>query len=96
MNYYFEVLTNNVSLIKEDMGHFYFEIGDIIEIYFTHTQLRVTKVIGQKSTVMIVRSPKFYIDQTKHFAISSLILNGNFTDVTEMVLREKKLNNLGI
>lgn len=96
MNYYLEVLTNNVSLIKEDNCHFYFEISDIIEIYFTHTQLRVIEVIGQKPIVMNVRSPKFYIDQTKHFAISSLILNGNLADVTEMVLREKKLNQLGI
>lgn len=96
MNYYLEVLTNNVSLIKEDMGHFYFEIGDIIEIYFTPTQIRVIQVIGQNSIVINDRNAKFFIDKTKHFSISSLILRGNLVDVTEMVLREKILNKLGI
>jgi hypothetical protein len=45
-------------------------------------------------------NPVFYVShdnlEVKKMAISSLILNKNVIDVTESILREKKLNQLGI
>ncbi len=102
MNYYLEILTDNIStLIDGDVGYYHkFNTGDIITIFHTHNELKLIEVEGDKKMTFNLASPVFYVShdnlEVKKMAISSLILNKNVIDVTESILREKKLNQLGI
>lgn len=100
MNYYLQVLTDDVSLVLDELsGDFYhFRTNDIIEIFYTNSELRIIKVGSENSRMFNIINPKFVTGETntKNLTISSLILTKNCADITEMILREKKLNQLGI
>jgi predicted 3-demethylubiquinone-9 3-methyltransferase (glyoxalase superfamily) len=102
MNYYLEILTDNIStLIDSDVGYYHqFNPGDIITIYYTHNELKLIEVEGDNKMTFNLVNPVFYVShdnlEVKKMAISSLILNKNVIDVTESILREKKINQLGI
>lgn len=100
MNYYLQVLTDDVSLVIDEMSntYYHFRKDDIIEIFYSHSELIIIKVEGESSEIFNMKSPKFLTGKAskKNLAIASLILTKNCADITEMILREKKLNQLGI
>jgi hypothetical protein len=99
MIYHLQVLKKGVSvLLDSDINYFHhFDVDDIISIEYTIDSLSIIKL---NSNSMVIKSPYFVINwdssESLNLSISGLILENYISDITEMVLREEKLNLLGI
>lgn len=105
MSIFLEVIKENVSLlIDSDVGYYHtFEIGDIIEQDIYNLKLNegtillrgyYTKEIARK----IFSVQKFYggVPVSVRVNIWKLIELGYVLDITKLVLRNKKIEELGI
>jgi hypothetical protein len=104
MIYHLQVIKKGVSvLLDSDINYFHhFDIDDIISIEYTinsgiYPPLSIVKL---NSNSMIVKNPEFVINwdsiKSRKLSISELILENYLSDISQMVVREKKLNLLGI
>jgi hypothetical protein len=99
MIYHLQVIKKGVSVLLDgDINYFkHFDLDDIISIEYTINSLSIIKL---NSNSMIIKSPNFVINwdstKSKKLSIAGLILENYISDITEMVLREEKLNLLGI
>ena len=105
MSIFLEVIKENISLlIDSDVGYYHtFEIGDIIEqnIYDVKLNERTILLRGDYTKEIVqytIRHAKFYggVPVSARVSIWKLIELGYVLDITKQMLRNKKIEELGI
>jgi hypothetical protein len=94
--YYLEVLVDNLSIcLDSDINYYYhFKVGEIIRAEFGGNDLQLI-VDGCKihETLIAIDWDK---TKSKKVNLATAIKGGLLSDITINILREKKLNKLGI
>jgi hypothetical protein len=105
MSIFLEVIKENISLlIDSDVGYYHtFEIGDIIEQNIYDVKLNGETILlrGDYTKEIVqytIRHSKFYggVPVSARVNIYKLIELGYVLDITKLMLRNKKIEELGI
>ena len=95
VNYYLEVMKNNVSICLDSDIHHHFNVGDVLLIVMDN-DLGITL----KHDCIEVVNPTFKLDWGKtcsaRLSTASCISKGVMVDITKNVDRDFKLKQLGI
>ena len=95
--YYLQVLKDNISIcLDTDVRYFHnYEIGDIIKIHM-YSDKGPKVVFGKSSEYDAEFSLEFDKRHGARLTISTLISKGFVVDITQNVIRDSKLEELGI